>query len=77
MHPAPPDVERVAPRRVVDPAEAEPALGVLEGPQPLRRPSLEHERIHLADRGARRVEDLLSHRLEAGVRMVDVPLLQP
>src|SRR5207244_13237018 len=77
VHPAAPDVERIAARGEVDPPEAESALRVLEGGEPAGAPGLEHRLVDLADGGAARLRDLAAHLLETLVRVIDVRLLGP
>jgi len=75
VHPAAADVERPQRPVEVEPAEAEPALGVLEGHKPPSRPGVEDGGFDLADARPARPLELCPHLLEAGVRVVDVGLL--
>ena len=75
VHPAPADVERPQRRVEREPAEAQPALGVLEGADTPLRPRLHRDRREL---GRHRVAGALerrAHPVEALVRVVDVGLL--
>ena len=75
MHPAAADVDRVAGLLGVDAAEAEPAVGVLEGAQASGRPV--PDRL-LGDLGRARfgsAQERLFHAVEARVRLVEVGLL--
>src|SRR5262249_60033266 len=75
VHPAAADVQRPADRLDVEPAEAQPALGVLIGPQAARRPGVHRGLRDLAvDLVAGRCHHL-PHPLEMLVGAVDVPLL--
>ncbi len=76
VHPAAADVER--PRRPVErqPAEAEPALGVLERPRTPLRPGLHRERRPLGRHRVLRLAERLAHLVEALVGAVDVGLLR-
>ena len=76
VHPAPPDVERGLERLEVEPAEAEPALGVVVRREPARGPRVERRLGDLAVRGVGRANDDVPHVLEALVRVVDVRLLR-
>jgi hypothetical protein len=75
VHPAAADVERALDRLEVEPPEHEPALGVLEGGEPLRRPRVERRLRDLAVCRVGGAPDHLAHALEARVRVVDVRLL--
>src|SRR6185503_17951864 len=59
----------------VDPPEAEPALGVLVGAQPARRPVLDRLLGHVRRAGLGRAQQRLAHPVEAVVGRVDVALL--
>ena len=76
VDPAPPDVERPLERLEVEAAEAEPALGVLVGSEPPRRPGVERSLRHLAVRRVGGTDDDVAHVLQAGVGVVDVRLLR-
>ena len=76
VHPAPADVERPPHRLEVEPAEAEPALGVLERPQPSRGPGVHRRLRDLAVDAVGRAGDGGAHALEVPVRAVDVRLLR-
>ena len=75
VHPAPADVERPLDRLEVEPAEHQPALGVLEGREPLRRPRVERRLRDLAVGRVARAQHDLPHPLEVLVGAVDVRLL--
>jgi hypothetical protein len=76
VDPPAPDVQRPHDAVEVEPAEAQPALGVLERDEPLGRPGLEQERLDLADPGLAGPLDLSPQLLQTGVGMVDVRLLR-
>ena len=75
VHPAAADVERPLDRLEVEPAEHQPAFGILEGREPLRRPRVERRLRDLAVGGIARAQHDLAHPLEARVGVVDVGLL--
>ena len=75
VHPAAADVDRVRGLLGVDPPEAEPALGVLEGAKTRGRPVLDRLRGLLGRRCARRLQQRLAHAVERRVGLVDVRLL--
>ena len=75
VHPAPPDVDLVRCFLGVDPPEAEPALGVLEGAQPARGPVLDRLRGLLGRGRAGGPDQGLAHAVEGLVRLVEVGLL--
>jgi hypothetical protein len=74
VHPATADVERAQHAVEVEAAEAEPALGVLEGDEASRRPGVEDRGLDLSDSGLACTLELLPHLFEAAVRVVDVSL---
>ena len=76
VHPAPADVERPLDRLEVEPAEHQPALGILEGREPLRRPRVERRLGDLAVGRVARAQHDLAHPLEVLVGAVDVRLLR-
>ena len=76
MHPAPADVERPRELLEVEPAEAQPALGVLERAQPPRRPGVHRRLGDLAVDLVGGAGDAGAHALEVVVRAVDVRLLR-
>ena len=75
MHPAAADVQRLLDRLEVEPAEKQPALGVLEGRETACAPGLERERRDLLVGGGCGARGDVAHLLEARVRVVDVRLL--
>ena len=75
VHPAAADVDPVGGLLGVDPPEAEPALGVLEGAKPARCPVLDRLRRFLGGGRARGSDQGLAHLVQAGVRLVEIGLL--
>ena len=75
MHPAPADVEAADGLLEVEAAEAEPLLGVLEGPQPLGGPRVHRRLRDLAVDAVTCARDDVAHPLELLVGVIDVGLL--
>ncbi len=75
VHPAPPDVETAHRLLEIEPAEAEPVLGVLERAEALGRPRVHRRLRDLALDAVARAGDDVAHPLELLVGMVDVGLL--
>ena len=75
VHPAAADVGALGRPLAIDPAEAEPALGVLEGAQAAAGPALDRLRRDLRRTGFGGLQEDLAHAVEAVVGLVDVGLL--
>lgn len=75
LDPAPTDIEGPLDVLEVEPAEEEPALGVLVGDEALRAPRLERERRDLLVGRRRGARDEVAHPVERRVGTIDVVLL--
>ena len=75
VHPATADVERRRDLLEVEAAEAETLVGVLERPQPLRRPGVHRRLRDLAVDAVPRARDGIAHPFELHVRAIQVGLL--